>query len=76
MAEATLVAGFGKDGERQDGADAGLLLEALEVGVVLEVKRSSLFQLIAQLAEADHLAEYDAKHGNCFRIVDYRDADR
>jgi hypothetical protein len=41
MAEAAQVAGFGKDRERQDRTDARHLLETLEVGVVLEVKRSS-----------------------------------
>jgi hypothetical protein len=53
MVEAAQVAGFGKDGQRQDGTDAGQLLETPEVGVVLEVMCSSLFQLITQLEESD-----------------------
>ena len=55
MVEAAQVAGFGEDGQRQDGADAGQLLETPEVGVILEVMRGSLFKLIAQLVEANHL---------------------
>ncbi len=48
--------------ERQDRADAWHLLETPEVGVVLQVTCSPFFQLIAQLTEANHLAEHDAEH--------------
>ena len=66
MVEAAQVACFSKDRQRQDGSDAWQLLETLEVGVVLKVKLSSFFQLMTQLAEADHLAEHDAEHGHRF----------
>ena len=59
VAEAAQVAGFGQDRVRQDRTDARHLLETPEIGVALEVERSSFFQLIAQLAEADHLTEHD-----------------
>ena len=42
MVEAAQVAGFGQDGEREDGTDAWQLLEASEVVVVLEVFPSHL----------------------------------
>ena len=66
VVEAAQVAGFGQDRERQDGADARHLLKTFEVGVVLEVTRSSLLQLIAELTESDHLTEHDAEHRNRF----------
>ena len=66
VAEATQVASFGQDRERQDGPDARHLLKTPEVAVVLEMTRSSSFQLIAELAESDHLVEHDAEHRNCF----------
>lgn len=49
-----------EDRERQDRIDTRHLLETPEIGVVLEVERSSFFHLIAQLAEAEHLTEHDA----------------
>ena len=50
MTEAAQISSFGKDRERQDGTDAGDLLEAPEVSVVLEMQCGSLLELIAQLA--------------------------
>ncbi len=65
MVEAAQIAGFRQDGKSKDRTDAGDLLKALEVGVVLEVIVGPLFELITQLAEADHLAQGDAEHGHC-----------
>ncbi len=76
MAEAAQIAGFSQDGERQDGANAGDLLQALEVGVVLEMESGPLFELIAQLAKSDHLTQHDAEHGDGFRVFAHRDTDR
>ena len=76
MAEAAQIAGFGKDGERQDGADARHLLEALEVGVVLEMQRGSLFELIAQLTESNHLTQHDAEHSDGLRVFLHRKSNR
>ena len=61
MVEAAQVAGFGQDRERQDGSDAWHLLKTPKVDVVLEMTRSSFLQLVAELAESDHLAEHDAE---------------
>jgi hypothetical protein len=55
MCEAPQIAGFGKDRECQDGTNAGNLLKTAGVGVVPEMKSGALFELISQLAEADHL---------------------
>ena len=49
MPEAAQVAGLGQDSERKDRADAWHLLQALEVAVLLELRVSTLFQLLAQL---------------------------
>lgn len=76
VAEAAQVAGFGQDGEREDRTDAGNLLQTLKVDVVLKIERGPLFELIAQLAEADHLPGHNAKHGNRFRPVLDGESDR
>ena len=47
VAKAPQVACFGKDRESQDGTDARDLLKTPGVGVLLEMKRRSLLQLIA-----------------------------
>ena len=47
VVEAAQVAGFGQDREREDGTDPRHLLKTLKVGVVLEVERNSIFELIA-----------------------------
>ena len=45
MSEATKIAGFGEDGQRQDRAYAGHLLQVLKIAIVLELMVRSLFQL-------------------------------
>jgi len=45
--EAAQFASLGQDGERQDRADARSLLQAPEIGVVLEMESSSVFELLA-----------------------------
>jgi len=76
MAEAAQISGFSQDGERQDGTDAGNLLETLKVVVVLQVQGSPLLKLIAQLAESNHLTQHDAEHRNSFRVFLHRDTNR
>jgi hypothetical protein len=61
VVEAPQVAGLGRDCERKDRADTRHSLETPEIRVFLQVDRSSLFQLVAQLTKTDHLTEHNCE---------------
>src|SRR4051794_35265411 len=75
MPKPAQIASFGQDGEGQNGADAGNLLQTTEVIVVSEIALSPLFQFLPKLAEPAHLLEQNPEHGHCFRIFSHRQPD-
>src|SRR5581483_4126285 len=75
MVKAAQVAGFGQDGQGQNGAYARNLFQATEVIVVAEISVSSLFQLLPKLAKPAHLVEQNAEHSHCFRVFFDRQPD-